>query len=309
MKEEKIVNNKISIIERNKKARQVTLIGFFINAILTIFKCIAGILGNSGAMIADGIHSLSDFFTDIVVLLGFKFTDKPADMDHNYGHGKYETLATLIIGVALLITGLNIFSDGIFNVYNVIINNEVIPRPKIIAVIAAITSIVSKELLFQYTRLVGDKIKSQTVIANGWHHRSDALSSIGTFIGISGAYMLGNQWTILDPVAAIIVSAFIFKVSFEIMLPALNELLEASLSNEENRTIISLINDNATILSYHNLRTRRIGPSVAIEAHLIFNNKISLYAAHEVSDKIELKLKELFGSRSIITLHLEPNKE
>jgi len=292
---------------RSEKARKITFVGFFINSILSVLKITAGIIGKSNAMLADGIHSLSDLFTDIVVLVGFKFTEKPADKDHNFGHEKYETFATFIIGIALLLAGFNILQGGAVNVYKIAFKNEILPRPKLIAIIAALISLFSKEFLFRFTKKVGEKINSPAVIANGWHHRSDALSSIGTLIGISVAYFLGDKWIIFDPIAAIVVSVFIFKVAFEIMLPAVNELLESSLDEKDVKYISNLIESNQGIKNYHNLRTRRIGSNIAIEAHLMFDKNISLYQAHAISESIEKTLKEYFGKRSIITFHLEPN--
>ncbi len=293
---------------RSSEAKKVTWVGFFVNTVLTITKIGAGILGHSSAMIADGIHSLSDFFTDIVVLVGFKFTEKPADEGHSYGHEKYETFATVIIGLVLFFAGFGILQKGVINVYGVLVENEIIARPGIIAVLAAIISIITKEMLYRYTKGVGEKIKSPAVIANGWHHRTDAFSSIGTLFGISCAYFLGEKWTILDPITAILVSMFIIIVAIKIMVPAVNELLEASLNEDEIKYITNLFDASIDVLNYHNMRTRRIGNKVAIEAHLQFDKDISLYAAHVISDALEQKLRYYFGRRSIITLHLEPNK-
>lgn len=206
---------------RSKEAKKVTLVGFVINAILTVFKVFAGLQGRSAAMLADGVHSLSDFFTDIVVLIGFKFTEKPEDEDHNYGHGKYETLATLVISLALVFVGFKILASGISNIYGVLIQGKTLEKPGVIALVAAIISIISKELLYHYTKGIGQRIKSSAVIANGWHHRSDAFSSMGTFIGIGGAIFLGNKWIILDPIASVIVSFLSLKLhlkSFYLLL-------------------------------------------------------------------------------------------
>jgi cation diffusion facilitator family transporter len=291
---------------RAKTAKKVTLVGFVVNVVLTIFKIFAGIQGKSAAMLADGIHSLSDFFTDIVVLVGFKFTEKPEDDDHNYGHGKYETLATVIIGIALFLVGYKIFSSGVGNIYAVLFKSVSLPKPTSIALIAAISSIFSKELLFRYTKAVGEKINSSAVIANGWHHRSDAFSSIGTLVGIGGAMLLGHRWTILDPVASVLVSFFIFKVAFEILMPAIKELTEVSLCDSELKFIEDTINNCEQILNYHHLRTRKIGNRVAIEVHLMFDKRMTLYEAHEHASEIEREIKSHFGALSIITTHLEP---
>lgn len=294
---------------RSLEAKKATWVGFVINALLTGLKLFAGIQGRSAAMVADAVHSLSDFFTDIVVLVGFRFTDKPADEDHNYGHGKYETLATVVISLALFFVGYKIVSAGLMNMYGVIFKGLALQKPSLIALIAAVVSIVSKELLYRYTAAVGRKINSSAVIANGWHHRSDAFSSMGTMIGIGGAIFLGEKWTILDPIASIVVSIFIFKVAFEILAPAVGELVEASLGQEDLDFIVATISEYPEILNHHHLRTRRIGNQVAVEVHLVFDFRISLYDAHESATAVEQKLKSYFGALSMITTHLEPMNE
>ena len=249
---------------RCQEATRVTWVGFVINAVLTGLKIAAGIQANSAAMVADGVHSLSDFFTDVVVLVGFKITEKPADDQHNYGHGKYETLATVIISMTLIFVGFNILTSGAKNIYSVLFQGKVLGKPGIAALAAAAVSIVGKEWLYRYTRTVGDKINSSAVIANGWHHRSDAFSSIGTFIGIGGAIFLGDKWTILDPIASVVVSVFIFKVALQIFGPAMNELMESSLGEDELCAIREIIMDCPDVMSHHHLRTRRVGSINAI---------------------------------------------
>ncbi len=294
---------------RNKEAKKATWTGFAVNALLTFFKLFAGFRGGSAAMIADGVHSLSDFFTDIVVLVGFKFTEKPADDEHNYGHGKYETLATVVISLALLLVGYKILTSGIMSIYEVLFKGKIIEQPKMIALVAAVFSIGSKELLFRYTRRVGEMIQSSAVIANGWHHRSDAFSSIGTMVGIGGAIFLGRNWAFLDPLASLIVSVFIFKVSFRILMPAVNELLESSLQDEEIAYIKKIIEASPYIQNYHHLRTRRIGAKVAIEVHFVFEKTMSIREAHSYATEVEKKIQEYFGASSLITTHLEPSRD
>lgn len=292
--------------ERCNEAKRVTWIGFVINTALTVLKIFAGIIGRSEAMLADGIHSMSDFFTDIVVLIGFRFTDKPADEGHNYGHGKYETLATVVIGAALFFAGVNIFQKGVEMIYGVLFKGYILDKPGLIALLAALFSIITKEILYRYTKKVGQRIHSPAVIANGWHHRSDAFSSAGTFIGISCAYFLGDKWIIFDPIAAIVVSIFIFKVAIEIMIPAVKELLDASLEPKEVDYIICEIGKYKEIKEFHDLRTRRLGPTVDIEAHLLFDQRISLKEAHETAELLERTLEEHFYRGSVFTFHLEP---
>ena len=290
---------------RGKVARKATLIGFFVNALLAVFKIAAGTIGKSGAMFADGIHSLSDFLTDLVVLVGIKFTEQPEDDCHNYGHGKYETLATLIISVFLFVVGFEILKSGIRNI-SLIINDGVIESPKVIALLAAVLSIVMKEILYRYTLKVGKKIESPAVIANAWHHRSDSFSSMGTLFGIGGAIVLGEKWVILDPIASVIVSVFIFKVAFEILKPAVDELLEISLNDEEKKDIVEIIVKEKEVIEYHKIRTRKIGNKAIIEFHILVDENMNIKIAHEVSNRIEKNLNERFGNDSIITVHIEP---
>lgn len=291
--------------ERSKKARKVTIVSFLINAILTSFKLVAGIIGNSGAMLADAVHSLSDFFTDIIVLIGVRFTSKPEDKCHNYGHGKYETIATVIIGLALSFAGYQILKPGVANVL-LVIRGGTLQRPGPIALIAAIVSIISKELLYRYTIAVGKKINSLSIIANAWHHRSDALSSVGTMLGIGGAIFLGERWTILDPIASIIVSLLIFKVSYDILIPALHELVERSLSEEEVQKVEKVLKETGSVLDYHKIRMRRVGNKVVIEGHILVDGNLNIEDAHNISVEVENKIKRYFNENSIITIHIEP---
>lgn len=291
---------------RSQEATRVTWVGFVVNAVLTALKIAAGIQAKSAAMVADGVHSLSDFFTDVVVLVGFKLTEKPADDQHNYGHGKYETLATVIISMALIFVGFSIFTSGAKNIYAVLFQGKVLGKPGIAALAAAAVSIVGKEWLYRYTRTVGDKINSSAVIANGWHHRSDAFSSFGTFIGIGGAIFLGDKWTILDPIASVVVSVFIFKVALQIFGPAINELMESSLAEDELCSIREIIMDCPDVRSHHHLRTRRVGSRTAIEVHVILDQNITVREAHDLVSGIESRLRARFGDASIITTHVEP---
>lgn len=290
---------------RSKEARRVTLVGFFINALLTALKLTTGILGRSNAMIADAVHSLSDFLTDIVVLIGFKLTAKPEDECHNYGHDKYETLATVTISLALAFVGYQILKSGIISIL-LVIRGEFLPKPGFIALIAAIISIISKELLYRYTVIAGKKINSSSVIANAWHHRSDALSSVGTMIGIGGAILLGDQWTILDPIASIVVSFFIFKVAYDIFIPSINELVEKSLSNEMREKIEEAFHELQDVKDYHKLRMRKVGTKTVIESHILVDENLNIKEAHDIAGQVEGKIKELVGENSIITIHIEP---
>ena len=292
-------------MNREKEIYKVTIIGSIVNAVLLIFKFLAGIFGHSAAMIADAVHSLSDFITDIIVLIFVKVSNKPQDKSHDYGHGKFETLATTLIGVALFAVAIGIISSGAQKIA-AWTRGEVLEAPGMLALWAALISIVLKELTYQYTIAVARKVKSQAVEANAWHHRSDALSSIGTAVGIGGAILLGEKWTVLDPIASIIVGAFIIKVSFDLMKNGLDELMERSLPDEIEEEILKLAQSVEGVTEPHDLRTRCLGNHYAIELHLFMDGDISLHEAHDKATKVEDLLREKYGEETHIAVHMEP---
>ncbi|MBO7160944.1 MAG: cation transporter, partial [Paludibacteraceae bacterium] len=285
----------------------VTIVGSFVNFLLLIFKFVSGIVGHSAAMIADAVHSLSDFVTDILVLVFVKISSKPADKDHRYGHGKFETLATAIIGAVLLAVGIGIFYQGATSIYAVY-NGQVLSSPGYIALIAAAVSIVSKEAVYWYTVIKGKKLNSQAVVANAWHHRSDAFSSIGTLLGIGGAILGGEKWAVLDPIAAVVVSIFIVKVAISILNGSLQELLEHALPKTVQEEIKQLILSVDGVSEPHHLRTRRVGSNYAIEVHIRMDGNLSLNEAHHITSLVEKKLKEKYGEGTNLSVHAEPLK-
>lgn len=292
---------------RRRKIYRVTLMGSLVNVALVIFKFVAGVLGHSTALIADAVHSLSDFLTDIVVVVFVKIAGKPEDKNHHYGHGKYETLATAIIGASLLGVGVAICYSGACRIYQCIAG-EGIPRPGFIAFAAAIVSIVLKEWAYRFTVKTGRETGSQAVVANAWHHRSDALSSIGTAVGVGGALFLGAKWTVLDPIAAVIVSLFIVATALNLLKQTMDELMERSLPEDIENEILSIAGAEPEVSEIHHLRTRRIGNNIAMTMHLRLPGDITLYHAHEHASNIERRLRERFGSGTYIGLHLEPTK-
>lgn len=299
-------------MEDKKTARErgiykVTVIGSIVNFLLLVFKFVAGFMGHSAAMLADAVHSLSDFVTDLVVIVFVRISNKPQDKTHDYGHGKYETLATAIIGLLLLSVGLGILWNGASSIY-AFIRGQQLEAPGMVALVAALVSIVAKEILYQYTVVEGKKLDSQAVIANAWHHRSDALSSIGTAVGIGGAILLGENWRVLDPIAAVIVSFFIIKVSIQLLIPCVDELLEKSLSDEVEKEIEQALLSFPGVSEPHHLRTRRIGSYYAIEVHVRMDGSITLEEAHATATAIEHKLKDIFGEGTLINIHVEPKK-
>ena len=294
-------------MNREKEIYKVTLVGSAGNVALLTFKFIAGILGHSSAMIADAVHSLSDFITDIIVLAFVHVSAKPQDVGHDYGHGKYETFASFIIGMALMAAATGIIVSGIAKLVDWA-GGEQLAAPGWLALAAAIISILVKELLYQYTVRRGKKLDSQAVIANAWHHRSDALSSIGTMVGIGGAIILGNRWTVLDPLASVLVGAMLVKVAIDLLRTSVGELTEHSLSGEIEQEIEDIIRSFPDVSEPHNLRTRRIGNRFAIEAHVRMDGNASLTAAHDRATAIEQRIRERYGPQTHVTIHMEPIK-
>ena len=292
---------------RDQRIYRVTLTGSIVNMVLLVMKFAAGILGHSAAMIADAVHSLSDFLTDLVVLLFVKLSSKPADKNHDYGHGKYETIATSIIGMALVAVAAMLGWEGVEKIAEVMKGGE-IESPGLIALVAALMSIMLKEWIFRITKKVAHEVHSQALEANAWHHRSDAFSSIGTAVGIGGAILLGSKWTVLDPIAAIIVSVLIFITAFRLLRQASGELLEESLPKETEEKIEEIVYQDSLVSDIHNLHTRRIGSIIAIEMHLRLPGEISLTESHNHASNIERSLREEFGKGTHIMLHIEPKK-
>lgn len=291
--------------ERANRANKITVFGLMGNAVLSLFKFAAGIFGNSSAMIADAVHSSSDFITDIAVLIGIHFTKKPADSDHSYGHGKYETLASLFVSVFLIIAGLFICISALKSV-SFLVAGGVLPAPTYFALVMAAVSVIVKELLYRFTVKEGKKINSMALIANAWHHRSDAFSSVAALLGIAGAMFMGPKWIFLDPLTAVIVSVFIFNAAINIMKMAVGELLDQSLDEEQKKMVKAIFYSTAGVIDVHNLKTRKIGFRISIDAHVSIDKNTSFVRAHAISEEIEIKLCEYFGEETFIFIHTEP---
>lgn len=295
-------------MDREKEIRNITLWGAFVNVVLTVFKILAGVLGRSSAMIADGVHSLSDLLSDVVVLVFTRISSKGQDRDHSFGHGKFETLATLIISILLVAVGANLLSSGVRNIMGVI-NGEILERPGYVALVAAVVSIVAKEIIYHATVRTGRKTGSTAVIANAWHHRSDAFSSVGSLIGIGGALVLGDKWTVLDPLASCVISVAIIVVAVKMAMPSLAELLEASLPEEIEDEILATASSVEGVNDVHELKTRRNGMSFIIDAHIAVDPDISVVEAHDISTNVENALRERYGRETQINIHVEPSAD
>lgn len=292
------------LAQRVAIAKHCTWVGFYVNGMLAILKVLAGVFGKSSAMIADGIHSVSDFITDVIVIVFIGVSARGVNQFYRYGHGKFETFATMLISFALIGVAIGLFWNGLQDVISAM-NGEELSSPTYLALIMALISIVTKEVLYQYTKRVGDKINSMALVANAWHHRSDAFSSIATLIGIGGAMFLGVSWRILDPLAAMLVSFFILMVGWRLGIPAIKELLEVSLphaiSDEIGREIYSV----EGVKTYHNLRTRKNGNMYVLDFHIKVDPDISITEAHDISSRVERKLKGKYDE-AIVNIHIEP---
>ena len=294
-------------MSREKEIYKVTLVGSAGNVALLTFKFIAGVMGHSSAMIADAVHSLSDFITDVVVLAFVHVSAKPQDQDHDYGHGKYETFASFIIGLALLAAATGIIVSGVAKLIDWA-GGKQLAAPGWLALAAAIISILVKEILYRYTVIRGKKLDSQALVANAWHHRSDAFSSIATAVGIGGAILLGQRWTVLDPLASVAVGLMLVKVAYNLLRNSASELTESSLSSDIEKEIEDIIRSFPDVSEPHNLRTRRIGNRFAIEAHVRMDGNLPLTVVHDRATAIEEALRKRFGKQTHVTIHMEPVK-
>ena len=294
-------------MKRNQEIYKVTLVGGVVNVVLLLFKFVAGIVGHSAAMVADAVHSLSDFVTDIIVLVFIHISGKPKDKSHDYGHGKYETLAMTLIGVALLIVAIGILYSGAAKIY-VWANGGQLEAPGTLALWAALLSVLLKEAVYQYSMVKARQLNSQVVAANAWHHRSDALSSIGTAIGIGGAIFLGQRWTVLDPIASVVVGAFIVKVAVDLLRNGIGDLMEQSLPDAVEEEMLRIVGALPGVVNPHDLRTRRIGNHYAIELHILMDGDISLREAHNKASEVEDLLRARYGEDTHVAVHVEPKE-
>ena len=292
-------------MERNKEIYKVTMVGGAVNVVLLLFKFVAGIVGHSAAMVADAVHSLSDFVTDVIVLVFVHISGKPKDKSHDYGHGKYETLAMTVIGLALLVVAIGIVYSGMTKIIDWA-NGTDLEAPGMLALWAALLSIVLKEGVYRYSMVKARELNSQAVEANAWHHRSDALSSLGTAIGIGGAIFLGKRWTVLDPIASVVVGMFIVKVAIDLLRRGIGDLMEQSLPDAVEEEMLQMVGAIPGVVEPHNLRTRRIGNHYAIELHIRMDGDISLRESHDKASEVEDMLRNRYGEDTHVAVHVEP---
>ena len=294
--------------EAVKIARKVTWIGFWINAFLGVAKVLSGIFSKSSALVADGIHSFSDFFSDIIVITMVGISRKKPDPHYQFGHGRFEALATVLLSLILMLVAIGIIYEGIVNIIQFCEGSQ-LPKPGWIALFIIVISILSKEWLFHYTKRAGEKIKSEAVIANAWHHRSDSFSSIATLIGVGGSMFLGEKWRILDPIAAVVVGLFIIAVSVGLSKPALDEMLGASLSKDSKKALLKALKNTKGVLSYHEFRTFKSGNDGYVIVHIKVDPDISVREAHQIATNAEHNMRMAVKDLAIHpSTHIEPYK-
>lgn len=292
--------------EAVRVARHVTWVGFWINAFLGLAKVLGGIFGRSSALVADGVHSFSDFLSDIVVIFMVGIARKSPDSDHQFGHGRYEALAAAILALVLMAVAVGMLVESIGKIVLVCHGAE-IARPEPLALIIIAASIVSKEWLYHYTLRAARRIHSEAVRANAWHHRSDAFSSVATLAGVAGAMFLGERWRVLDPVAALVVSVIIGVVSVKMLYPALGELLGRSLSEDDCRKIARAVESTPGVRAWHRLRTFRSGNDAYVELHIKVDGDMNVRDAHRIATQVESNIREALAGMDVhATTHIEP---
>ena len=289
---------------RNREEKRCTLVGMSSDVCLSAIKIAAGAIGHSSAILADGIHSISDTMTDALVYAMVRLSGKGADERYRYGRGKFETLAAFLISIILVLVALGLMSEGIKDVWTAI-QGETLERPHNVALVVGIIAVIAKESLYHYTRLKGRKTGSSALKAYAWHHRADALSTAATLLGVAGAMFLGERWRVSDPIAAIAVSVLILVLAYRLGRPAVEELLEVSLPDEEKKTISTIVTDTPGVEAFHNLRTRRNGNMRVIDIHIKVDGELSVARSHEITQEIERRLTEALGE-VMTNIHVEP---
>jgi len=302
------MDSSLDVRERTCRAARITWISVGVNTALTFGKLAAGLLGHSAAMIADALHSLSDFATDFAVLIGMRLAGRPQDDDHPYGHGKYETLAAVTVGIVLCGVGLTVMGDALRTLSGALFRSVFPLRPSSLALWVGLVSIVVKEALYQATARIAKATRNDALLANAWHHRSDALSSVGTVLGVGLAACLGGKWVLADAAAALLVGAILLKIALKIVRSALDCLMEHGMTVEENATILRRVSAIPGLSEPHHLRTRRVGAVAVIELHLRVSPEMTVRESHALATRVEQTLRDAFGPDTIVTIHIEPTK-
>ena len=301
MNDDRNINN---ATRQNREEKRCTLVGMTCDIGLSALKIASGILGRSSAILADGIHSISDTVTDVLVYAMVRLSGKGVDERYRYGRGKYETLAAFLISIILVVVAIGLMSDGLQDVWTAL-NGETLERPHNIALAVGIVAVIIKEGLYRYTRHKGNKTGSSALKAYAWHHRADALSTAATLLGVAGAMFLGERWRVLDPIAAIAVSVLILVLAYRMGRPAVEELLEVSLPPEEQDRIATVVTGTPGVKAFHNLRTRRNGNLRVVDIHVKVDGDMSVAKSHDITRDIEQRLNDELGE-VMTNIHVEP---
>lgn len=291
-------------IDENVVIRKLSMVSVIGNAVLSGFKLFAGITGNSGAMISDAIHSFSDVLTTLIAWIGVKISKRAADSDHPYGHERLECIASLVLGAVLLVTGLGVGRVGVDNILSG--NYETLAVPSAIALVAAIVSIVGKEAMYWYTRYYAKLINSSAFLADAWHHRSDAFSSVGSLIGIGGAMM---GFPVLDSVASVVICLFIVKVSYDILKDSIMKLLDTSCGENYEKKMMEHIAEQDGVVCVDLLHSRMFGNKVYIDLEIQVDGDKTLREAHEVAERVHKDVEHTFPDVKHIMIHVNPAKQ
>ncbi len=288
---------------RYKETRNVTLVGMVVNIGLSLAQLIGGTFTHSQALIADGVHTLSDLASDVVVLIAAKLASKDADDDHPYGHGRFETIATVILGLALAGVAVGITINAVGR----IMNPERLLQPEPLALIFVALAIVSKEALYQYTMVVANRLDSKMLKANAWHHRSDAISSLLVAIGVAGSIFLELPW--MDAAAAVVVAVMIFYMGARLILDSTMELVDTALDPQKTAKIGQFISSIEGVEHMHMLRTRKMGNNVLADVHLQVNSYLSVSEGHYIAERVIHELRHEFSDMHDITVHIDPEDD
>ncbi len=292
--------------EQEKALKKVTWLGMIINIILVIIKFLAGFFAHSQVLIADAVHSFSDLATDLALLIGVRYWNAPADKDHPHGHAKIETMVTMFIGIALFLVGIGLIKTAVHSI-DLLINGGNIPKPGAAAFIAALLSIISKEWLYWKTVDVGKKVHSSAIMANAWHHRSDALSSIPAALAVLAVLLFGEKYTFLDPVGTIFVSLMLIYASFGILRPTWSILLDHGISPDALKQIETSVRGMKDVSGVHKIRSRFIGnEKFAVDLHIQVDGQMPVIQAHSLSHQIQKMLQQTNPEIVDVVIHIEP---
>lgn len=288
-------------VEYEKVANKVSVITIVENILLSGFKLTAGVVAHSNAMISDAIHSASDVFSTIVVLIGIKLSSKESDKEHPYGHERMECVAAIVLAMVLFVTGLSIGKDALLDIISGNYTN--LEMPGILALVAAVISIITKELMFWYTRYYAKKIESGALLADAWHHRSDALSSVGALVGIIGARM---GYPIMDSFASLVIFGFIAKAAYDIFMDAVDKMVDHSCDDDMENDIYKCVMENKDVIKIDMLQTRMFGNKIYVDVEIGVNKDYTLYKAHEIAEKVHERIESCFPKVKHIMVHVNP---